>query len=71
MKSNSTTRPATFVLNAALTTGTLKLGTSTTGSYYTSGTGLWTGGVTITPANLDANNGLQDPITGARFCKTA
>lgn len=30
--------------------------------------GVWTDGVTITAANLDTNNGLQDPATGARFC---
>jgi hypothetical protein len=29
--------------------------------------GPWTGGVSLTSANLDAYNGLQDPATNARF----
>jgi hypothetical protein len=57
----------TFALSL-LTTGALKLGTSTTGSFFTPGTGLWTSAINITPANLDTNNGLQNPQTGARFC---
>lgn len=58
---------STFVLKALLTSGALKLGTATTGTSYTPGTGLWASAINITPANLDANAGLQDPITGARF----
>jgi hypothetical protein len=48
-----------------LTSGTLSLegpgGTSTTGSYYSSGT--WTDGTTITSANLVTHSGLQSPVT--------
>jgi hypothetical protein len=54
-----------------LTNGALKLGANTTGSFFTPGTGLWTSAVNITPANLDTNNGLQNPQTGARFCNTS
>jgi hypothetical protein len=61
---------STFALKALLTTGTLKLGTATTGSSYNPGTGIWTSAVSITPANIDTNSGLQDPISGARFTDT-
>jgi hypothetical protein len=46
------------------------LGTATTGSSYTPGTGLWASAMSITPSNIDATSGLQDPITGARFTDT-
>lgn len=49
-----------------LTTGALKLGTSTTGTKYAAG--VWTDGIAISAANLDTNGGLQNPRTGARFC---
>ncbi len=52
-----------------LTTGTLKLGASTTG-YVLNTSGVMTGPFTINSANLDTNSGLVDPITGARFCLT-
>jgi hypothetical protein len=42
------------------------MGTSTTGTKYAAG--VWADGITITPANLDTNDGLQAPLTGARFC---
>jgi hypothetical protein len=29
--------------------------------------GHWTSGIAITPANLDAQDGLQDPTSGARY----
>ena len=48
-----------------LTSGALKLGGATTGTSYAGG--VWTDGVTITTAHLDANNGLQNPRSGARF----
>jgi len=54
-----------------LTSGALKLGANTTGSFFTPGTGLWTSAINITAANLDTNNGLQNPQTGARFCNTS
>ena len=65
---------STFVLKALLTSGALTLGTKTTGSYYTSSTGLWVGAITLTPANIDTNNStigsggaLVEPSTGAGF----
>jgi len=58
-----------------LLTGAMTLGASATGSYYTPGTGLWVGGVNVTPANLDAAPGVQgalsNPQTNARFCAAA
>jgi hypothetical protein len=62
---------STFVLQALLTNGALKLGTATTGSSYT-GNGVMVDGVNLTPANIDAGGaggvGLFNPKTGARFC---
>jgi hypothetical protein len=58
----------TFVA-ALLNTGTLQIGASTTGSAYNNPTaGSWTNSITLTPANMDTNSGLQDPATGARYC---
>ena len=62
---------STFEAKALLTSGTLALGTQNTGTSYTPGTGLWVSGISLTSANIDANSGLQDPLTGARFCNTA
>ena len=62
---------STFAAKALLTSGTLALGTQNTGTSYTPGTGLWVSGISLTSANIDANSGLQDPLTGARFCNTA
>ena len=50
-----------------LTTGGFNLNLNSTGSYFTPGTGLWTSAVALTAANMDTNNGLQDPQSGARF----
>lgn len=65
---------STFVLKALLTNGTLKLGTATTGSKY-QGAGVFVDAVALTPANIDTGGtggvGLQDPVTGARFCNAA
>jgi hypothetical protein len=49
-----------------LCTGSLSLGGALTGTAYSTGT--WTDGIAITPANLDAHGGLQNPKTGARYC---
>jgi hypothetical protein len=58
---------STFVLKATLTSGAITWsGTMTTGTSYAGG--VWTDGVNLTPANLDANSGLQNPKTGARIC---
>jgi hypothetical protein len=61
---------STFALKALLTTGALKIGTSTTASKY-QGAGVWVDGIAITPANIDtggtAGVGLTDPLTGAGF----
>jgi hypothetical protein len=63
---------STFVLKALLTTGTLKLGTSTNGASFTEATGVWSAQTTpITPAAIDAANGLQAPTLNARYCNTA
>jgi hypothetical protein len=49
-----------------LTSGAITWGSAgTTGSFYDAG--AWTSGISITPANIDAHGGLQDPATGARF----
>lgn len=42
--------------------------TATTGTSYASG--VWTDGITLTPANLDTNAGLQNPRTGSKFALT-
>jgi hypothetical protein len=61
---------STFVLKALLTSGSITINGVGTASQYTSGTGVWVGGVAITPAALDGapGNGLLDPISGARIC---
>lgn len=46
--------------------GPLKLAGKTTGTKYVAG--VWTDGIPLTVANLDEFGGLQDPISGARFC---
>lgn len=65
---------STFALKALLTSGTLKFGAVATGSKY-QGAGVFVDGVALTPANIDTGGtggiGLQDPLTGARFCNTA
>jgi hypothetical protein len=58
---------STFALKAALTSGAITWsGTLATGTSYAAG--VWTDGVNLTPANLDAHGGLQNPPTGARIC---
>jgi hypothetical protein len=56
---------------STLFTGTLMLGSNTTGSSFNTTNGLFASGIPITPANLDTNGGLQDPSTGARFANTS
>ncbi len=41
---------------------------SGTGTSYSAG--VWTDGVAVTTANIDANAGLQNPRTGAKYCNT-
>ena len=55
--------------SALLLTGTLHLDALTTGTVYNKdGVGVqFTPGFAITPANLDAYNGMQNPLTGSRF----
>jgi hypothetical protein len=50
---------------ALLNSGGLFLGAATTGTSYAAG--VWTDGVSLTPANLDTHGGLQNPRTGARY----
>ena len=52
----------------SLTVNSLSIEGIGTGSSYASGT--WTDGVSITPGNLDAHNGLQNPRTGNRYSGT-
>jgi hypothetical protein len=64
---------STFVLKALLTNGAITFGSAvTTGSSYT-GSGVYTDGVPLTPANIDAGGaggvGLTDMLTGYRFAK--
>lgn len=59
----------TFAANALLTSGAVKLGAATTGTSYSAG--VWLDGVNLTAANLDANNGLQNPRSGAKFTNGA
>ena len=49
-----------------LLSGAITLNGVATGTKYVAG--VWTDGVAITTANLDAFGGLQSPRTGARFC---
>jgi hypothetical protein len=59
----------TTAVLALLNTGVLVFGgVLFTGTAYNPGTGLWTSGIALTAANIDANHGLQDPAIGARFC---
>jgi hypothetical protein len=53
---------------AAVPHVTLSLDGIATGSSYTPGTGAWASGIALSAANLDAYAGLQNPITGSRFC---
>jgi hypothetical protein len=55
----------TFATSLQLSGG-LTFGSHNTGTKYVSGT--WTDGVSLTTANMDLFGGLQDPLTGARFC---
>lgn len=49
--------------------GGYTIDSSTTAAKYVAGApGVFTDGITISPANLDTNNGLQNPRTGSRFC---
>jgi hypothetical protein len=51
-----------------LNTGGLNLRGTGTGTAYTPGApGVWTSGITLTAANLDAHNGLQNPISGTKY----
>jgi hypothetical protein len=54
-----------------LTSGALTFGATGTGSGYV-GSGVFTDGITLTPAHIDTGAaggaGLQDILTGARFC---
>jgi hypothetical protein len=50
-----------------LTNGTLEVGTLTTGWAFDGGNPPFTGGITVTPTNLQNYQGLQDPFNGARF----
>jgi len=52
-----------------LTSGALKFGGATSG--WTVSGGTLTPNVSITPANIDANGGVFDLKTGARFCNTS
>jgi hypothetical protein len=63
-------RTAQTWANTVLVAG-LKLNSAsaTTGAAYDGGGG-WSSGISLTSANIDSNNGLQDPNTGARFCNT-
>lgn len=59
---------STYVLEALLTSGTIKLGTSTNGASYNTGTGAISAmNIALTPANIDTNGGLQDPAIGAHY----
>src|SRR5208282_9308 len=49
------------------TSGALTLDGGGTGTSYTPGTGLWVSAIAINVGTLNANNGLQNPITGARY----
>ena len=65
---------STFTASALLTNGALKFGTATTGSAY-AGSGVFVDGISLTPAHIDTGGtggvGLQDPLTGARFCQAS
>lgn len=50
--------------------GTLAFGATTTGTFFTPSTGVWSTPIPITAANIDTNNGLQNAQTGAKFTFT-
>ena len=50
-----------------LNTGGLQLDGVTTGSTYNNVTGVWTAGVTVNPANVDANGAIINPNTGSKY----
>src|SRR5579883_1222548 len=55
---------------ASLALGAITIDGQTTGTSYTPsgvGPGIWTDGIALTPANLDAYGGLQNPRTGSRY----
>jgi hypothetical protein len=65
---------SSFTTQWLTSSGTMKLGSATTGTAYNPTTGAWLSGITIKPANIDApgagyNPGLQNPSTGARYCQ--
>jgi hypothetical protein len=49
------------------TSGALKLDAFTTGSYFSSGSGLWVDGISLTAANIDTYGGLCDPQNGNSY----
>ena len=51
-----------FLIASKLTSASL-----TTASAYVPGTGLWTGAIAISAANIDANGGLVEPVSGAGY----
>lgn len=52
-------------VDCLLVTGGLHLDSAATGTRYAAG--VWTDGVAITPANLDADLALQNPNVGSRY----
>ena len=56
----------TFATQLILTGGSFLDGASTGTSYAA---GVWTDGVALTAANMDADNGLQNPRTGSKYSK--
>lgn len=51
--------------NGLTLSGGLTIEGAGTGTKYAAG--VWTDGINVTAANLDTNNGLQNPRTGSRF----
>jgi hypothetical protein len=64
-----TSSVSTFV-GSLLVAGAITIDLSATASQYVVGTGVWTGGITINPTNLDAHGGLINPLSTSRIVTT-
>jgi hypothetical protein len=64
-----TSTVSTFV-GSLLVAGAITIDLVATAPQYVVGTGVWTGGITINPTNLDAHGGLINPLSLSRIVTT-